>query len=174
VSVFFPAGVQSLGKDTWIWMATVASQTAVTVAETAAASAVIIQLALRPGFGITAETPKIDDKRHGSNILYQSFGATKREFADAVFIDRPQSAPADATRKHMDQITEGTAGYLLNRRGFGSASENWVAVASTQRYWLIPATAGPQTPIAPDSDGDQFTYTQSFIATGPLVFGVIA
>lgn len=173
MSVFFPDGVQSLGKDTWTWIVAGANKAALTVVELTAVTAVNIQLALRPGFGIEADTPKIDDRRLGSNVTYESFGPTKRTFGDAVFIDRPQSAPADATRKHIDTITVGAAGFLVNRRGFGSAVENWVAWATTQRYWLIPATAGPQTPIAAPAEGGQFEYNQAFIATGDIVYGVV-
>lgn len=173
MSVFFPDGVQSLGRDTWTWIVAVANKSAMTVAEITAVSAVNIQLALRPGFGLEADTPKIDDRRLGSNVTYQSFGPTTRAFGDAIFIDRPQTAPADATRKHIDTITVGAVGFLVNRRGIGSAVENWTAWASTQRYWLIGAVAGPQTPIAAPSEGGQFEYNQSFIATSDITYGVI-
>ena len=173
MSVFFPTGVPSLGKSTWTFIIAVAAPAAATVVELNAATGVVLQLAVRPGFGVTAETAKVDDRRLGSNITYQSFGVTTRSIATGTFIDRPQDAPAAPTRKHMDVMVEGAAGFLVNRRGFGSASENWVAWATTQRYFLVPVICGPQTPIAEADEGGQFEYMQEFVPTGPIVFGVV-
>jgi hypothetical protein len=174
VTVFFPDGVSSLGRDTWTFLIAAANKAAVTAAEVNAATGCNIQLAMRPGFGLDADTAKIDDRRLGSFVTYQSFGVTNRTFADAILIDRPQDAPAAATRKHLDVLVEGQAGFLLNRRGFGSASENWVAWIATHRYLLIPATVGPQTPIPAAEEGGQFEVKVSFVVTGPIVYGVIA
>jgi hypothetical protein len=174
VTVFFPDGVPSLGKDTWTWCIAIANKAAATTAELTATTAVTAQLAFRPGFGIDSDTAKIDDVRHGSFVTYQSFGVTNRTFADATFIDRPQDAAAAAFRAAIEKITDGLAGFWVNRRGLGSASENWVAWATTQKYLLIPAVAGPQTSIAPNADGGQFEYKQPFIVTGPIVFGTVA
>ena len=174
MTVFFPDGVASLGKDTWTFVVAAAVKTAVTVAELTAATAVNFQLAMRPGFGLESETAKIDDRRLGSFVTYQSFGVTNRTFADATLIDRPQDAPAAATRKHMDVLADGATGWILNRRGFGSATENWVAWATTQRYWLIPVTIGPQTPTAAAEEGGQFELKLPVVVTGAIVFGVVA
>ena len=174
MTAFFPAGVSSLGKEMVIWVVTIASQAAATVAELTAVTTVQIQLAMRPGFGLTAETPKQIDRRLGSYVVYESFGPTSQTFADATFIDRPQTAPADATRKHIDTVTDGAVGWLVNRRGIGSASENWVAWTAAQRYIVIPAIAGAQTPVAGSEEGGQFEYTQPFAKTGAIVQGVVA
>lgn len=174
MTVFFPSGVSSLGQDTWTWIVAAANKAAVTVVELTAGTAVTVQLAMRPGFGLEAETSKIDDKRLGSFVTYQAFGVTNRTFADMILIDRPQTAPADATRKHLDTLTEGAAGFLVNRRGIGSASENWVAWAVGHRYVLIPATVGPQTPRAGAEEGGQFEVVLPVIVTGAIVYGVAA
>ena len=174
MTVFFPDGVQSLGKDTWTFIVAAANKAAVTVAEITATTGCNIQLAIRPGFGLDADTSKIQDRRLGSFVTYESVGVTNRTFADAIVIDRPQDAPAAATRKHLDVLAEGAVGFLVNRRGFGSASENWVAWAATQRYLLVPTTVAAQTPIPAPEEGGQFEAKVSFSVTGPIVYGVIA
>jgi len=174
VTVFFPDSVPSLGKDTWRFIITAASKTAVTVAELTASTGCDIQLAMRPGFGIEADTTKIDDRRHGSFVTYQGFGVTNRSFADIRLIDRPQDAAAAAFRKAIEVLVDGTNGFFINRRGVGSASENWVAWATGQKYWLIPGQVGPQTPVAPPEEGGQFELLQPAIVTGPIVAGTVA
>jgi hypothetical protein len=174
VTVFFPDGVSSLGKDTWRFAVAIASKAAATVAELTAATGVDIQLAMRPGFGIESDTSKIDDRRHGSFVTYQGFGVTNRTFADIRLIDRPQDAAAAAFRKAIETLAEGTNGFMINRRGLGSASENWVAWATGQKYVLIPCQCGPQTPVAPADEGGQFELVQPIIVTGPLVYGTVA
>lgn len=174
MSVFIPAGVESLGFDTWRFIVAAASPAALTVAELTATTGCDIQLAMRPGFGLTGETPKQTDRRLGSRIVYESFGPTTQTFADAILIDMPQTAPAQAARKHLDVLTDGATGWLVNRRGIGSSSENWVAWATTQRYMIIPCAVGAQTPQAGSEDGGKFEVHISFAKTGPITYGVVA
>ena len=70
-------------------------------------------------------------------------------------------------------MAEGLSGLLVNRRGLGSAPENYTAWATTQKYWLLPVTNGPQTPIASPDEGGQFELRQQFVVTGPLVAGTV-
>lgn len=174
MTVFFPDGVSSLGKDTWRFIIAAANKAALTVAELTATTGVDIQLAMRPGFGVESDTSKIDDRRHGSYVTYQGFGVTNRSFADIRLIDRPQDAAAAAFRKAIEVMVEGTNGFFVNRRGLGSASENWVAWATTQKYVLIPGQCGPQTPVAPADEGGQFELLMPAIVTGPIVYGTVA
>jgi hypothetical protein len=173
VTTFFPAGVGTIGKDLWLWATTIASPAAATTTELTAVSTVQIQNAMRPGFGINSDVSKVDDRRLGAFITYQSFGTTTKSFPDATFIDRPQDTTGVAARKHIETIVEGLAGYLINRRGLGSAPENFVAWATTQKYRLYPVIAGPQTFIAIADDGGQFEYTQGFTITGAEVAGIV-
>lgn len=173
MSVYFPEGVSSLGKDGWWWILAIANKTAAAVAEVTAVSVLQVNLAARPGLGIASETARVDDRRHGSAKSYESFGLTKDTMGDITWIDRPQDAQAAATAKHRDQITDGLVGFLLNRRGLGSASENFVALAAGQRYTLVPVQAGPQTQTAAPDEGGQFEYKQPMIIVGPVIKGVI-
>lgn len=174
MTTFFPAGVGTIGKDLWLWATVIAAPAAATTTELTAVTTVQIQNAMRPGFGINADVAKVDDRRLGAFITYQSFGTTTKTFPDATFIDRPQDTTGVAARKHIETIVEGLAGYLINRRGLGSAPENFVAWTSAQKYRLYPVIAGPQTFIAIPDDGGQFEYTQPFTITGAEVAGVVA
>jgi hypothetical protein len=173
VTTFFPAGVGTIGKDLWEWVVTIAAPAAATTTELTAVSTVQIQNAMRPGFGVTADINRVDDRRLGAFITYQAFGTTTKSFPDATFIDRPQDTTGVAARKHIETITEGAAGYLVNRRGLGSAPENFVAWANGQKYIAYPVVAGPQIFIAIADDGGQFEYTQPFIISGAEVKGTV-
>ena len=174
MTTFFPDGVPTIGKDLWEWATVIAVKAAATVTELNAATTVQLQNAIRPGFGIESETASVDDERLGSFIVYQTFGRTTRSFPDAIGIDRPQDTTGVAMRKHIETIVEGLAGFLINRRGLGSAVENYVAWATGQKYIITPVTAGPQTFTAAPDAGGQFEYRQPFKITGASVFGVVA
>lgn len=171
MSVFYPALVPSKGADTWIFVPTIASTTAMTVAEATAAGACVLQNAFRPGFGASQEPERITDVRQGSKNVYEVIGTTKVSLSDMVLIDEPQLAPANAGRKHIDTLSSGATGYLINRRGLGSATENWVAVATGQRYVGYPVQVSPQVPLAPGDSGG-FERGVSFSITGAVFEGV--
>lgn len=173
MTTFFPTGVGTIGKDLWLWLTVGSSQAALTTTELTAVTTVQIQNAMRPGFGVTADVNRVDDRRLGAFITYQSFGTTTKSFGDATFIDRPQDTTGVAARKHIETITNGLSGFLINRRGLGSAPENFVAWAAGQKYISYPVTAGPQIFVGIPDDGGQFEYTQPFIITGAEVFGVV-
>lgn len=173
MSVFYPSSVGSQGKDTWVFVVAIASTTAMTTTEFNASTGVILQNAMRPGFGADAETERITDERQGSLVTYDQLGTTKVTLTDMILIDRPQTAAADATRDHLDTLIEGTVGYLINRRGLGSAPENWVAAASGQKYVGYPVTVGAQVPLAP-GDSKAFEVKVSFAVTGAAFKGAIA
>lgn len=173
MSVFFPQSVGSQGTDTWIWVPAIASKTAMTVAEATATGAVVLQNTFRPGFGADAETDRVTDERQGSLIVYDQLGTTKTTLTDMILIDRPQTAAADATRKHLDTLVAGASGYLVNRRGIGSAQENWVAPTTGQKYVGYPVTVGPQVPLAP-GDSKAFERKVTFAVTGAAFEGTIA
>ena len=174
MTTFFPDSVQTIGKDLWMWLTVGVNKAALTVAELTGATTVQLQNAMRPGFGLQAETANVDDVRLGSFVTYGGFGRTTRSFPAGVFIDRPQTTTGDASRKHIETITEGLTGWLVNRRGLGSAVENYVAWAATQKYLIYPVVAGPQTFTAIPEEGGQFEYTQDFKITGPVIFGIAA
>ena len=174
MSVYQPESVSSIGRDGWWFVPTVAVKSAMTVAEATAVGGLQVNLAFKPGFGATTETNKVEDPRHGATKTYESFGTSKDTLPDIVWIDRPQDANAAVTAKHRDMLPDGTSGYLVNRRGIGSSSENLVAWTASQRYSLYPVTFGPQTEQAPDEGGGPLTYTQPVIVTGPVVKGTVA
>ena len=173
MSVYYPDSVSSQGQDTWTFVPTIASKTAMTVAEVAATGACDLQNSFRPGFGISADTEKINDERQGADVVYQQLGTTTLSFSDMVLIDRPQDADAAATQKHLTVLANGVTGYLVNRRGIGSGSGNWVGWAATQKYIGYPVKVGTQVPLAP-GDSKAFEKSVSFAVTGPSFKGTVA
>lgn len=174
MTAYFPPGVSTTGRDGWWSIPTVATKTAMTVAEATAVSALHINLAMRPGFGSTAETGRIDDKRLGGSVSYEAFGTTKISLGTITWIDRPQDADAAVTAKHRDTLVDGFTTNLVNRRGVPASAESYTAWAASQRYTLYPVVLGPQVESASPDEGGQFEYTQDVIVNGPRVRGTVA
>ena len=173
MSVYYPDSVGSQGKDTWIWVPTIATKTAMTVAEATATGAVVLQNAMRPGFGSSSETEKINDERQGSLNVYQRAGTTTVTLPDMIVIDRPQDSTGGAMNKHLEALVPGAVGYLINRRGIGSAPENWVAPTAAQKYIGYPVEVASVNPNAP-GDTKSFEATVSLSVTGAVFKGTIA
>jgi hypothetical protein len=173
VSIFYAEAVGSQGKDVWTFVPTAVAPDAMTVAEITATGACDLQNSFRPGFGVSAETERVADERQGALVTYQALGQTTLSFSDMVVIDRPQDADAAATKKHLTVLSTGAKGFLVNRRGLGSAVENWVAWASTQKYLAYPVEVGYATPLAP-GDSKSFEKSISFAITGASVEGTVA
>lgn len=173
MTAYFPPGVSAQGRDRWDSVPSVASKAAMTTTEANHTTALQINLAMRPGFGASAETGRVDDRRLGGLVSYEAFGTTKVTLGTITWIDRPQDAAAAVTAKHRDQLAEGVATNLINRRGLGAASENLQAWATAQRYTLYPVVMGPQVESASPDDGGQFEYTQDVIVVGPVVKGTV-
>lgn len=174
MTAYFPPGVSSQGKDLWTSVPTVATKSAMTAVEANAAGSLQINLAMRPGFGASGETARVDDKRLGGLVSYEAFGTTKITLGTITWIDRPQDAAAAATAKHRDTLTEGTLTNFVNRRGLGAASENYATWAASQKYTLYPVQMGPQIESASADEGGQFEYTQDVIVVGAVVKGTTA
>lgn len=173
MTAYFPPGVSTTGRDGWWSVPTVASKAAMTAVEAAAGTALHINLAMRPGFGASAETGRVDDKRLGASVSYEAFGTTKITLGTITWIDRPQDASAAVTAKHRDTLVDGFPTNLINRRGVTASAESYTAWAAAQRYTLYPVVFGPQVESASPDEGGQFEYTQDVIVNGPVVKGVV-
>jgi hypothetical protein len=173
VTVFYPDAVGTQGKDTWIFVPAIAAKSAPTVAELTATGACVLQNAFRPGFGADSDIERISDERQGALVTYETLGTTKVTLADMILIDRPQDTAATATRKHLDVLSAGATGFLVNRRGLGSAVENWVAPLAGQKVIVYPVQVSPQTPTAP-GDTKGFERKVSFAVTGAAAEGIVA
>lgn len=172
MTAFYPDSVGSVGTDLWLFVPALASKTAMTTTEAGATGSCQVSGAMRSGFGPTPSTDKFVDQRQGSDVIYEQVGATTISFPDMIVVDRPQDAANAATRKHLDVLTAGAVGFLINRRGLGSGAANYVAPASAQKYIGYPVKVAAQTPTT--SDSKMHERTVSFGVTGPMFEGSIA
>lgn len=173
MTVFYPDSVGTQGRDTWLFVPTATNKALITVAEATATGSCALQNAIRPGFGADASTEQVNDERQGALVTYSQIGTTTVSLTDMILIDRPQDAALAATRKHLDVLAPGASGLLVNRRGIGSAVENWVAPAAGQRYIAYPVSVSPQVAQAP-SDTKGFERKVTFAVTGAVVEGAFA
>ncbi len=174
MSVPYPEGVAALGKETLIFVPTLADPAAATVAELTGVTAINITCAVR-GFAMTSTQNKTKKFRlcslQGTDVL----GRVETNIDAPTFIDDPQEEDASVDYPHKSLVA-GTTGYLVRRRGLASDPVNFVAPALGQLYRAIPVEFGVRNDVAvnPEDDAQEFEYTQEIAVKGEIIPGVIA
>jgi len=167
---YFPSALKAEGNSKVVFVPTLASPTAITVAEVTGGldvSNFITGGNWQPG----ADQAKGDDRRHGSKETFEQLGRTKRTIADLVYVSDPQAAAADPDNEAYETFVEGTTGYFLHRLGIDVDT----AAAIGQKWNKYPVELGAQvdTPIAADDEFAKLTTTQAVAVTGPVQRGIV-
>jgi hypothetical protein len=173
MTLYFPEAVQSLGRETLLYVPTLADPAAATVAEVTAAGAINISCAIRT-FNATADQSKVKKYRLCSKQGFDSLGRVEWSIDRPSFIDDPQADDDDTDYKHKS-LVDGTRGYLLRRRGLDSDPENFTAWAADQLYQAFPVQFGVRVPnqVNPEEDGQEFEYEQEIAVIGEVVNGKV-
>lgn len=169
----FSAAIAALGRETVVYLPTVAAQGAVKLTELAAATTVHLTCNIR-AFSPTAEQTKTKKYRLCSKQGFDSLGRVDWTIERPVFIDDPQALDSSTDYPHK-ALVEGTTGFILRRQGLDSSPGNFAAFAVAQRYDLFPITFGVRVPmpVAPEEEGQEFEYGQEIAVTGPRVVGAL-
>jgi hypothetical protein len=173
MTLYFPEAVQSLGRETLLYVPTLNEPTAATVDEVTAEGAINISCAIRT-FNATAEQSKVKKYRLCSKQGFDSLGRVEWTIDRPSFIDDPQAEDDDEDYPHK-ALVPGTTGYLLRRRGLDSDPEGFVDWAAGQRYQAFPVEFGVRVPnqVNPEEDGQEFEYEQEIAVIGEVVDGTV-
>lgn len=173
-NLVFPPAIPALGRETVLYLPTVANPSAVTVTETQAAGAVLLHCAIR-AFTVNAEQSKTKKYRLCSKQGFDALGRVDWTIERLVFINDPQALPTAVAYPHK-KLVEGTTGYLLRRQGLDSSPGTFVDFAAAQLYDLFPVNFGVDVPmpVAPEEEGQEFEYGQEIAVTGPRAKGALA
>lgn len=172
-SLVFPPSVPALGRETIIYLPTVANPAAVTLAETQAIGAILLSCAIR-AFNPSADQSKTKKYRLCSKQGFDVLGRVDWTVERLVFINDPQALPTSPLYPHKS-LVDGTKGFILRRQGFDSSPGTFEAFAAAQLYDIFPATFGIDVPmpVAPEEEGQEFEYGQEVAITGPRTKGVL-
>lgn len=162
---YFPTGKKAEGNSKVVYVATLASPTAVTVAE-ATGGTDVSNFITGGNWQPSADQAKGDDRRHGSKATFEQLGREKWTIANLEYVADPQAAPADPNNEAYETFKSGITGYFLHRVGLDVDTD----AAASQKWDVYPIEFGSQvkTPLAEDDEFALITVTQTVAVTGPV------
>ena len=161
-----PAGTKHYLRDKWVFVPTLTSTTAPSLAELNAASALDITKMMfsssaRPALSTNmARAPK----RVGDGETYEFVGESQATVGEIRYSFNPQAAALSDGKKAFEKFPAGTTGYLVNRLGIDRDTD----LAVGQFVTVYPVEFGPQheTPEG-DGEGAEVAIVQPVAQTGP-------
>jgi hypothetical protein len=168
MSVVVPTGVPVLGNTSVRWVATIADVNAPKLATelnaAAPASLDISGYLLAEGWEPGQDAGKATaPRRLAERVAYERFTTTTLQIADLQYVISPQGAAASAGKKAYETLTEGLAGYLVERLGLDAKTSAW---AVGQFVNVIPVVLGPRLIMGGTDDESDYTVIQPVSVTG--------
>ncbi len=146
-----PNGVQTFGREKWVFVPTIADKLAPTVAEVTAGTVLDVTGYLYvEGFeGFTAEASRVSaPRRILDTIVNQSLGTTTFSMSDLLYAYDPQSAALSNGKKAFEKLIEGATGFMVCRFGIVASTD----LAAGQFVDVVPVALGPQVPVKTSAD----------------------
>lgn len=168
-----PNGVQTFGKEKWVFVPTIADPLNPTATEVTAGTVLDVTGYLyAEGFeGFTAEPSRVSAPRRVlDTIQYQTLGLTSFSMGDLTYAYGPQSAAASDPKKAMEKLVEGATGYMVRRFGLDADTD----LAAGQFVDIVPVELGPQVPIKTASDETgEAAIKQAVAVTGAIKTNIV-
>lgn len=144
-------GVQTFGKEKWVFVPTIANKTAPTATEVTAGTVLDVTGYLyADGFeGFGADTSRVSaPRRILDTIQNQTLGTTTFNMGDLSYMYDPQAAPGSDGKKALEKLVEGATGYFVRRFGIDADDD----LASGQYVDVVPVELGPQVAVKTSTD----------------------
>ena len=166
-----PAATKTHGRENWVFVPTIASTTAPTALEINGASALDITRIVFASTGTpTQSTNRVSqEKRLGDTTVYEFIGDSTVTGGDMLYAFAPQAIAGADGKKFYEKIPNGTAGFLVERRGIPRAT----TPAAGQFVNVYPVEFGPSFPAkAGDAETSEAAMTVTFAVTGDVAINV--
>jgi hypothetical protein len=139
-----PASNATFGKKNWIFVPTLSSQAAPTVAElTGASSLDFTNIAFASTGKPDQSTNRVTaERRLGDTIVYEQIGTTNYTGGDMIYQFDPTAAALSSGRKGWEKFGAGVSGFLVERMGISAAT----TPVATNKVNVYPVTFGPSIP----------------------------
>ena len=160
-TVVVPDGTPILGNVSVQWVATIADTAAPKLATEISAAAPaswnvtgsIIAESWEPGQDVSKDSAP---RRLSERNAYERFTTTTQQLADLQYVITPQGAAASVGKKVFETLTEGLAGYFVERLGLDART----AWAVGQFVNVIPVTLGPRLITGGTEEANDFMVLQ--------------
>ena len=166
MTIQFPEGVASAGKQAYWFVEAIAAKAAPKLTELGSGSITPLQCAVTGGTGLnpTVEVATITDVRHCSRTSLELPGRKTTSIEAMEFVWNPQTFGTDAQYAYVDECAEGVSGFIVQRSGLDYET----ALAVGQIVNVFPIVWGPQVPVKtdPTQDNDLFRYSQKPFLNG--------
>jgi hypothetical protein len=166
-----PTSVKAYTRDKWVFVPTIASQSAPTAVECTAAGTLDVSLMLFADSAKPAQNTNrpTKPKRWGDGVLYEQIGDVTFTGGTALFAFDPQGAAASTGVKAWEKFVAGTTGFWVRRVGIAIATDltagQFVDVYPTEYGTPMPTTEG-------DGETAEAAFQTEFAITGPPTFKV--
>lgn len=166
-----PASAKAFTREKWVYVATIASQSAPTVAEVTAGTVLDISCYLFDTSANPTQNTNLVEKvrRICDGAIYQQIGTTTYSGGEMLYALQPQAAALSNGKKAWEKFPSGTTGYLVRRFDVDVNTD----LAAGQFIDVFPVEFGPQMPVkVGDGEAAEVGVTQTFAITGPPSFVV--
>lgn len=164
-----PASTKAFQREKWVFVPTIASITAPTVAEVTGASTLDVSCYLFDSTGRPAQnTNRVTlERRICDGAQYEQIGTTTYTGGDMMYAVDPQAAAASTGKKAWEKFPDGTTGFLVRRLGIDVNTD----LAAGQFVDVFPVSFGPAMPTTVgDNDSAEVGISQAFAITAPPAF----
>ena len=146
-----PPGIDAAGNSRIVFVKALANPSAPTVAEIKAGTDISCAIY---SFVPTFEQSTVERTKYCSKQARETLGRTKVSIEDLEYDYHPQK-PDDTAYGYYTQLTSGTQGWLIDRRGLDAKTEDW---AADQLVDVYPVTVGARGRVAldPNAEGEKF------------------
>lgn len=161
-----PAGTKQYLRDKWVFVPTLTSTTAPSLAEVNAASALDITKMMYASSARPTQSTNMAraPKRLGDAASYEFVGESQASIGEIRYSFNPQGAALSEGKKAFEKFPAGTTGFLVNRLGIDRDTD----LAVGQFVTVYPVEFGEQheTPEG-DGEGAEVAIVQPVAQTGP-------
>lgn len=164
-----PSSVKTYGRDKWVFVPTLTSQTAPSLAEINAASALDVSKMLFHDTAKPSQSTNLvrRERRLGDTTTFEQVGTTDYSLGELKYQFAPQAAALSDGKKAFEKFPEGTTGFMVRRMGIAVDTD----MAVGQFVDTYPVEVGPQMPTETgDGDTAESAFVQSVAVTGPPTF----
>lgn len=164
-----PAGTKAYGRETWLYVPTIADPSAPTVAELTGASVLDLSCYFYAETGRPSQTTNrvTRPKRVCDTVTFEQIGDTTYAGGDALYALDPQAAPASEGKDAYETLPEGTTGFLVRRLGVDVDT----AITAGDYVDVFPAEFGPAMPTTTgDAEAAEVAAMQAFAITAQPTF----
>lgn len=161
-----PAATKAYLRSKWVFVPTLTSQTAPSLAELNGASALDVTKMFYASSAQPSQSTNLarGPRRLGDAETYEFVGESQSSFGEVRYSFNPQGAALSDGKKAFEKFPSGTTGFMVQRLGIDRDTD----LAVGQFVTVYPVEFGPQHETTEgDAEGAEVAIVQTVAQTGP-------